>query len=436
MGDRALKNNLFTKLMNLGYKFPIDVQTDAFFKLNENDIENYMKYSYPFTSSKIVKLIEDFLKFKLEFGSEVEKEFYKNFTVFKFLNRILKKRALVFDSLHDRWLLRNGQQGSDLWSTIGTDEEGQINSNLIMRDYLTYDELEISSLLCMSIYTPFINKGHSRNRAIDDNNNHEKNGIVICQTGPRTQKTTTMEWKFLIIDPSQNTTEFGYGYDNDSLFGNYMKIWASFYEVDYFPRYDEVVGQSHGSSDIYLDSISGLKKENRFIKLENYKNIYLDSFLYKKRIKYFIELFLQEANARAMAICKKAVCFVIPIGSEWFVSEIQNKIMTNVYLDSIEETKYEHISDIHFHKFADNYDIGTYLNGINLYKNGMFPSENLRNPDKILIRNTDWNSNSYIGNEYYENNLSNSDASNSACSSFISYIGNPDINNFGKIYLY
>lgn len=455
-------NTLRSNFSNIRYTFPIPTQIESLFRLSNEDIYNYFKYTYIFSDKRIIKLIEDFLVYKLMFGFNIEKNKYIDYTKstedniipispYKFIGRLIKKRALMFESRSDKYKLRDNTTGYDGWKYIGTDYE---KPPLLMNDYLTYDELEISAYLCMSVYTPFINKCNNRNKATDDGDDHERNGIVVCQTAPRLDKSNIMEWRFMIIDPAQNTIDNGYGPNNETMYGVYMKLWAKFYGVDYFPLYEEILTKNTGPSDVYIDPVTGNKLLNRYIKLPNYKDIYLDSFLYKKRIRIIAELFLKEANIRAMNSSKKAFCYVVGLGlglessnpglSHWCVTELQKKFMLDVYLDILETEKFEYISDIYLSKFVDHLEqeieIPTYINGINILNSRdhkyMYPSENLRDPTKLLVRNTEWNSNSYIGNEYFENNLSNSDASITACSCYASIIGNPDINKFEKVYLY
>src|SRR5690606_4431125 len=108
-------------------------------------------------------------------------------------------------------------------------------------DFMTFDEMNVSSFVSMSIYTPFINKGHKNNKDIDDSYDHEINGIVICQVGP-TLVRPHFDWKFICIDEDQNSEMNGYGPQNntENAYAPYLKMWANFFGLPYFPTYHDI----------------------------------------------------------------------------------------------------------------------------------------------------------------------------------------------------
>lgn len=52
-----------------------------------------------------------FIYFYREFGSSIEKAFYKDMTVPEFIERILTKRAVVFMDADDHYQLLSGESG-------------------------------------------------------------------------------------------------------------------------------------------------------------------------------------------------------------------------------------------------------------------------------------------------------------------------------------
>ena len=65
------------------------------------------------------KLIKSFIKHKRKYGSSIEKEFYKNKHPIDLINRLIKKRPLVFMGKGDRWVLKDGIAGFGGWTNIG-----------------------------------------------------------------------------------------------------------------------------------------------------------------------------------------------------------------------------------------------------------------------------------------------------------------------------
>ncbi len=84
--------------------------------------------------------------------------------------RLLEKRPLMFVGLRDRYVLRNhdpndeaGRDGMGGFEAVGTEAE---TPPLLMRDYLTYDEVKLSALLATCSPTATINKGDRHNKGI------------------------------------------------------------------------------------------------------------------------------------------------------------------------------------------------------------------------------------------------------------------------------
>ena len=122
-----------------------------------------------------------------------------------------------------------------------------------------------------------------------------------------------MEWRYMIVDPDQNTIKNGYGPNNEyEKNGRYLSMWANFYQIDYFPLFSEVETE-------YLTYPKG---KERFYKLTS--GNYLDIFIYKKRIRILAEVFLKEANYRSKKINKYGFCYLVGLGlGAWKLDDIQ-----------------------------------------------------------------------------------------------------------------
>ena len=415
-------NKLWTKIQNLPYKYPVEAQTTMFLNLPDQNINNYFLGSWPVLPKRVSILIKNFIQYKKFYGSNVEKAFYRDYNVPKMISRLIRKRPLVFIGRGDYFQLRNGYKNTGDWHLVGTDYE---KAPCVMKDYITYDEIELGVFISFSLYTPFINQGSRRNLAQPDNN-HELEGIYIGQVGARFEEAERMEWRYMISDPRQNTEEKGYGPDNHSPLGIYMKMWAGFYGISHFPTYSEARSDYSG----------------RFIEIPAYNGIFFDTLVYKKRLRFNAEVFLREADKRASIVGKRAFCHMVSLGTgAWSIFPGQCKIALEMYVELLNEGEFPNISDVYFAWFDikedDEFKLPDTINGININHGLREPFEPLNDPSKLIVAQYAGDANSFAaGNEYWEHNLAGSGDPAASCSSFISYIGNPDLNKFKKVYYY
>lgn len=135
--------------------------------LTNTDLEKHISSTNIIVHTKVRKIAQDFLLWKSQHGTHIEKQVYQdlNHNVDKFFARLVSQRPLTFYNASDATLLRNHKfimNGTSKWDQVGTDNEDEV---LKMKDYLTYEEIMISSLIGMSGYTVFINDG---NRCVFD----------------------------------------------------------------------------------------------------------------------------------------------------------------------------------------------------------------------------------------------------------------------------
>ena len=74
--EKTFHQELFEKINNLPYPYPMPAQTDLFLSYHENDIKNFMNGTWPLYPKRVKKLIKNFIKYKSQFGSNIEKDFY------------------------------------------------------------------------------------------------------------------------------------------------------------------------------------------------------------------------------------------------------------------------------------------------------------------------------------------------------------------------
>jgi hypothetical protein len=408
-------------------------------------------HTYPLMHPKVDDLIKDFLNYKKQYGSGVEQVFYQHqdMDTKDFITRLLHNRPIVFIGPKDKYVL-NGQQLLDEkglteaersaggFERIGTGDEGK---PLLLNDYLSYDEMQISALLGVSVPTYFINRGDRNNEGQPGNvGTYEEEGVYIGLVGARFEKENFMEWKHMIITKEQNTSANGYGLagaPEDSL----VFVWQKFYGLT-FPTYGEAQKDRTG----------------RYQELNN-GDQYFDTAVYKKRMQFVIEPFLLDAHQRGIDQEKKVYVHVIglglgewqkTLGNDWKNGFEQQQLLLDVFGDVIEKHVRLSITDIDFSWFSDRSEnFGVFYcgkiegkevhGGDTLHVNGNIikihfsmrnPAAILKGEDegKLVVACYAWDGNAYPGNEYWVGKLIASGDPAAACCSTIAELQNPKIN--------
>lgn len=103
-------------------------------------------------------------------GSAIERALYRDMDEVGLMNRIATKRCVMFFQSYDAYILRDGFNDSGNWEKVGTEQEEEAQHHLdnnqkkpVLEDYLSYDELLLSSLCGLSSATHFINEGARNN---------------------------------------------------------------------------------------------------------------------------------------------------------------------------------------------------------------------------------------------------------------------------------
>jgi len=388
-------------------------------KNKQAKIEKQANSVRPILHHRVMSLINKFLAHKRIYGTPIEKNIYQKMTTLQFIDRLLQKRPIMFMTADDFYLLRDGLLGSGNFETIGTKNE---KAPLLLKDYLSYDEMQISALLGVSTPTYFINNGSRHNCAIPTPpQNHQESGIYVGLVGARFEKPGLMEWRHMIITPEQNTEQNGYGL-NFQAPATLLGIWASFYE-EQFPTFDQAQADTHG----------------RYLSLS--PNAYLDVVIYKKRIKMVAEPFLVDANERGKQQNKKVYCHVVGLGlGVWQISPLQAQLMLEVYAELLKSCVLPFIADIDFSWFPQEFqtcgnikNLGIFTanhHNITIHFSQRNPADKLTgiDADKLLVAQYAWDSNAYPGNEYWTGSLGGSGDPAAACCSTIAELQNPLIN--------
>lgn len=391
-------------------------------------IVEHAKNSYPILHKKVVTLIDDFLTYKTHEGSNVEKAYYKGMGKENFVTRLLTKRPLAFLNTSDDYRLRDGiTRGSGGFQTIGTDAQ---KAPLILQDYLSYDEMEISALVGVSVPTLFINDGDRFNRGkVAAEGTFEPEGVYVGLVGTRFEN-EFMESKYMLIDAYQNTLAKGYGVNNHT--NRYLEMWKKFYGEP-FPTFDETEAAMKSAKD------KDDAKENRFLKMGA---TYLHKSIFRTRVRVVLEPFLLDAQARGQLQNKQVYVIVVGLGlGAWGrrPKEQADEILRAV-ASILQENDVSRISDINFSYFpagantiegvGNGQQFVTKTHRINIHFSQRNPATKLTGVDvgKLLMACYAWDSNSFPGNEYWNSALAASGDPAAACCSTITELQNGFVN--------
>ena len=399
--------------------------------IKQNKIVAFAKETYPVVDPKVITLCQDFINFKKTNGSSIEKALYNNMSVPTLMIRLFEKRPLMFMMEQDLTLLRgiNQKAAAMDWTKVGTEQEA---TPLVLRDYLSYDEMKVAALIGLSNPTYFINKGDRNNKGgVGTPGTFEEEGIYTGLVGTRFERSNLMEWQDIIITQKQNTESNGYG-----LKGNkgLVKIWSDLYGMK-FPTYQEAAADTSGK---YIKFSQG----------------FFNMPAFKKRLELVIKPFLVDANTRAKNNKNKAYVHMVGLGlGAWAIKELINEETTaivEVYKDLLANNSLPFISDIDFSWFGNvsvpgmthgNAVKDKGNNSIMIHFSKRNPADKLTGNDagKLLVACYAWDGNSFPGNEYWDNRLTASGDPAAACCSLIATLQNIWINpwlkeNIMKIY--
>jgi len=287
---------------------------------------------------------------------------------------------------------------------------------------LSYDEMAMSALMGVSVPTHFINSGGRFNEGEPgEAGSFADRGVYTGLVGARFEREGHMEWRHMIVTPSQNRPLHGYGSDGD-IAQAMLRAWARFYGVSHFGSYEEA------STD----------RSRRYLPL--HAGHYLDATVYRARLRRVIEPFLIDANERARAEGRPAYIHAVGLGlGVWKVSRHQQPIMLDVYANILRDRQLPHITHLDFSWFGDAKDCGGVPDGgtldgaggpVRIHFSQRNPANELDGDAAgcLIVAMYAWDSGSFPGNEYWAGSLSASGDPAAACCSHIPELQNPDVN--------
>ena len=422
----------------------------------DKTIGQYSRECWPLAGRGFLTLATKFLHHKKKYGSKIEQIIYGYLGIDGFIDRLLRRRPLVFQTADDSYLLQDGESagmggfekvGKDIEIDPSTGENLGETEPLKLANVLSYDEMQLAALMGVSTRTLFINKGDRLNEGKSDGK--LRDGVYVGMVGARFEKPGLMEWQHMLVTPEQNRPENGYGPpENPNFIPNaLLNMYAEHYGVPYFPTYEQVQQwiKDRPDSGIWYSLHEG----------------YLNSVVYRKRMRLVYEPFLLEANDRAKTNDKMAYCHMVGLGlGVWAKNEfIQTYLIVDEVLSLLQTLQLPHISDVDFSYFnkwhnPENPDtlpathvarfggaiteLDKYGPGLGLYKLKHIhihhslrnPADDLHDPNKLIVAMYAWDANSFPGNEYWVGALTASGDPAAACCSLIPRLQDPNVNKY------
>ncbi|KAI1763332.1 hypothetical protein GGR53DRAFT_372743 [Hypoxylon sp. FL1150] len=342
--------------------------------------------------SRFPQLIERFLAHKRRRGTAKEKLLYANMTVGQEIARLFRNRPQAFVNSTDDTVLRDGlaiNNAAALWDAVGTAHEGKIR----LDEYLSYDEIMLSSFIGCSGPSFFINDGDRYNSARPGKpGTFETRGIIAGLVGARFERPGHMDYRVVHHRG---------------------------------PRADSEL------TEMILE----------FLGVKNKVSEGFDYEVYTARMKIPIILLLSEAQLRAQAVSptKKAYVHIVGLGlGVWQIDRQQADGYMQAWFEVLKEYG-RALPNVGVLDFA-YIDVDNYwkerVKSI-ARKHGIQSRVSKRNPaaklegedaDHLLVVSYAWDGNSYPGNEYWMSSLTASGDPAAAAMSTIAEIHNPETN--------
>jgi hypothetical protein len=338
------------------------------------------------------KLVARFLDYKRAYGSRYEKSLYSRIKTWEEeVSRLITKRPLTFMGCSDLTILRDGtaiMDGTDEWDRNGTDAQ-ETNRYLTLEEYLSYDEIMLSSLIGVSGASYFINDGNRYNSGVAGKpGTFQERGIIVGLVGARFERRDRMDSIFILASKSKHQD----------------------------PRVTTL-----------FESFFGADKD---------KKATFDKGMYMARIRITAETFLLEANERAKEKDRKAHAYVVGLGlGVWQHNADQPSWYIDTFAAALDSLTLPNISMLEFawinvpSRCPEHVTAIARKQGINVVFSQRNPAERLKT-DELLVLSYAWDGNAFPGNEYWNGSLCGSGDPAAACMSTIPELHNPLANRF------
>lgn len=391
------------------FKGTFYVDTNRIEKFPAKQIEQDALSTRVILHQRMPALLDTFLKYKRIYGSSYERPLYADMNWLSLATRMIEKRPLCFLQSNDFTRLRNGKYiGAAYaeWDRVGTEAQ-HLNKHLTLAEYLSYDEIMLSSLLGASAPTRFINSGSRNNcgRPARGGVAHQARGVMVGLAGPRFDRDGQHDSAVICAPPARGDAVVGGRMDPGVR--RLVQQWL-LPGVDLDARPDPYA----------LDGA-------------------FDVAMYKARLRVSFDVLLLEAEARARAAGKDAIVHVVGLGlGVWRKYKAQNTWFIEAFAESLDALNLQYIATVEFgwisgvpDKTKQAVEAAAAKNVIDVKFTQADPCRK-REKGKLLVVSWAWDGNSYVGNEYWNGSLNSSSDPAAVCYSTIGELMNPDINPF------
>lgn len=416
----------------------------------------------PICDMAVCDLLRGLLAYKITRGSSVEQALYPLMNQSELFTRLLRKRPLSFWGGGDRYILATTRSARQLESQqwggfeeIGEDEQ---HSPLVLEDYLSYDEMQVSALILVAVPTLFINNGKRNSECLPgEPGSFQESGVLVACVGARIVKEGRMEAEHMLITPQCDAAR-GYG-SQQGVGGGRLSFWARFYGVEHFPSYEEAAAaEGHGryhrvpheSRCQYChkahDKVwTDLGRQYCALCMTAHYGTapaqppdnpsYLDGFVYKRRIRAIVEPFLMYASklgtTHRASGGRGAHVRVKGLGlGAWWVHPVQEVLTKEVYAEVLAARVLPGIDVLEF-AFFPSEDVPAGPGCIEVKASECGFAEPVG--DRLLVAMYAWDGNAHAGNEWWAESgcgryLGMTDDSAAASCSLITSLQHPAVN--------
>ncbi|KAI9224890.1 hypothetical protein BC828DRAFT_394968 [Blastocladiella britannica] len=362
------------------------------------EIEAHAAGTRVLVPSGLVPVLDAFLDRKRMSLLPAVTAFYAQMDRSDLIARLIRDRPLVFYSPADKTLTRDGTSlpvGVEHWKSVGTTDASVTDGMLPLTQYLSYEEIAMAAMLCVSSPTVFINDGHRRNRGKlgEDPSTFERFGILVAAVGCRCKIADEMESRVIQLQSWSSNSDHP---DPE------RPEWTLFYGPP-------------TAEDGYDATAGGLHAER-----------------YMRRMQATFAVLIWEADDRAREYATThpngAVLRVVGLGlGVWSIGgDAQTAYYLSALLDAIRNSRATRLAvvDVCWIPVPTGVTVPTRLvtaagSEIRIQFSSHDHASRLDREDegKLLVATFAWDGNSFPGNEYWQGSLTTSgDPAAAACS--------------------
>lgn len=361
-----------------------------------------------FMDLKTMTLFADYISLQKKSPNNIIRDVYRNInSPFDLASRLIRKRPYVFMGEDDFTMLRNLEHV--MYDFVRLNDP-KPEDETMFREYISYEEMQLSALLLVSSKTSFINDGNRYNDAIKGIG-HIGSGVYVGMVGARFERPDVMESQYILPEGRVHM------------------------RLEIREMWERCLGVSLSSS---IDLSERMEDDEL-----RYNG--MDRLAYRRRMELIIRPFLIHAGKIAGSVGKKAYVHAVGAGlGVWSIRGYEHQMeydLMYVYRKILGSVDFGNIGVIDFAWFGNMnlvdqlFDNMTRNPDITIFSSRNSPAgqNEYSDIDKrrfLVVASFAWDSNAYVGNEYYVGMLSASGDPAAASHSVIADTLNPDRNSY------